>query len=98
MSEIIAVVNIKDLVVVRVKCNNARCGMTFEMPLEKLSATFGSVSGECVCPLCNADLHAPDDVGGRFNPFPALARAMRGLQKIEEMASVEFVVPERRGG
>jgi hypothetical protein len=88
MSEEILRVFLEELATVRVVCKRDGCGMSLEMPIDKL--TEGKQSFVCVC---GAILRNYDKVTGAMEDhFVSLAKVIAAIKK-SDIVRCEFILP-----
>lgn len=84
MVELVQIVNVSELTTVRITCK--KCGMVWELPIEKLSR-FKTEGGHCH--YCDHDLKPTSSSGE--DPYRLLSQAVQQFQE-HEGVKVDFLI------
>jgi DNA-directed RNA polymerase subunit RPC12/RpoP len=90
MTEFTHRVGIAEIVMVRVKCLNTRCGIATEYPLDKLE-----MPRDNRCPYCQHEWIGKNRTS---DPLQELSNAVNELLEITDKISVEIVLSQQPPG
>lgn len=87
MGERILKILLSELRLIRLRCRTCQQEAVIEVSIRDLGSNRVLASGRC--PFCQNVIRPPQAT----NPFELLAQALNGLDQLEKLVDVEFVVP-----